>query len=1438
MPDLASLYIKVDSKGVVTAGKDLDKLTGTSHGAEKATESVTKSFSNQLMVVKTLAKGYAALKMAQYIKDATMLAARYETLGVVMRVVGNNAGYTGAQMDEFTRSLQETGISLVESRQSITRMVQAHLDLTKASKLARVAQDAAVIGNINSSEAFQRLVYGIQSAQAEVLRNIGINVNFETSYKKVADATDRATTSFSEAEKAEIRMDAVLDSNTTIASSYAASMETVGKQMLSLPRYLENIKVGFGLAFTPALAEIIESITGSLKTLNGELTEGSKEKINDWGVNFRIAIISIEAEFMRLAMLIDKIGGTMTSAQMLLYGPGAALGIESSTKRFEAAADANMEYRRRYEETDKALEALALKQIRLEQSLTKEGKATAKARADALEATRLASREQTEETGKEEKILKEWTELQKGIGLTSVENELRLLDIKYENFKKVAEDEVALEKWKQDQILEIQANAANQSVALYQELYEATGLDEYAEKAISEYAKVLDAAESTWGGILEDEEDIATLRLKKEEEFADKLYGIFDDIVDAEQDAADDRLNVIRDFTDNRISEEGRGGAATKESMGIRGEIVPFESDTSFQMTWDSYVGWLTPGVIKELDRNQAIIENAPKIAAAAAAREAAAQKAATDAQRASADAQRAAEREAQRLRGIADQRVRLEIQTLEATGYAEEALGVQRLFELSALDESLRPLQQRLYYLEDEAKAAEEAAEASEKLIEAQKASLDVFEDSISALVSQGKAIKDFINSLGAAGGAISLSAARASYAADLAGAKTGDPEAYSRVTQSAGTYISTAGQTARSSVEMARIVAGIKSELSALQPVVDLESNIELLKAIKEATKDTATSTDRLDVLGIKAIFDLEQTLTLVDNSEGLPDHLKKMIVAQSGDYTLWLKAQLDSSVSDDLKRVLIDGAGIYAASVTATIGTVDAKSQKLVFDTAKHTFQTDINAVFESMDAKSQALVFDAARKYETDVSSVYGNSDAKSQTLVFDAGRDYETAVSAAFETADAKSQKLVFDAARKYTANVFASFVSADEESQKLAIDARGHYAATVDSIMGSCLDDESKKLAITAEGGYLSTVTAVIGNVDDHVKKIIFPLTEIIKRTIDASLKPGVLESDAGKLALGETNDMTTRVAAVMGTLSDGTVSTKDALKALETYSDLQTNVAAVMGALSDGTVTDDTATKILQGTIDRTAKIAAELDNPAWASNPAANPAYQLALAEGSAYSASVTAALKDGDITADELSALLSGTGLAVTEIDGIMTWSPEKSLKTIWEAIQSSTQGTAANTKKLLLASVPTTATTVESVSEVLNYIDDWGVPHYKTVNYATTTSHGINYFTDGTKSTYADGGVFTNGIVTKPTLFNNSQMGEAGPEAIMPLTQGPSGLGVRAIGADSPELLAEIKKLREEAKAGDLALAKNSTKIAKILSRFDDDGIPAERAANGG
>jgi hypothetical protein len=58
-----------------------------------------------------------------------------------------------------------------------------------------------------------------------------------------------------------------------------------------------------------------------------------------------------------------------------------------------------------------------------------------------------------------------------------------------------------------------------------------------------------------------------------------------------------------------------------------------------------------------------------------------------------------------------------------------------------------------------------------------------------------------------------------------------------------------------------------------------------------------------------------------------------------------------------------------------------------------------------------------------------------------------------------------------------------------------------------------------------------------------------------------------------------------------------------------------------------------------------------------------------------------------------------------------------------------------------------------------------------------------SGGMANFSDGNIRKFANGGTFTNSIVSSPTLFDFGEMGEAGPEAIMPLKRGSDGrLGV--------------------------------------------------------
>jgi hypothetical protein len=289
-----------------------NRLQGDLNKASRKIQSSVQSMQSQvtrafkiMSVAATAAVTVVAYKTVSLMKDSALLAARFETLGIVMKQVGSNAGYSAKEMDDFDIALRKTGISMIESRNSLTKMAQANLDLTKATQLGRIAQDAAVIGNINSSEAFQRMIYGIQSGQTEVLKSIGINVNFGKSYKDVANATNRTTESFSEAEKAIIRQNVVIEYGTRIAGVYEAAMSTAGKKLSSFTRYVEDFKVKMGAAFGPAMVILIDSATKAMKEMQAQISKPEAQKaLENMSIHLASILTSLASD---LPGKIDKI---------------------------------------------------------------------------------------------------------------------------------------------------------------------------------------------------------------------------------------------------------------------------------------------------------------------------------------------------------------------------------------------------------------------------------------------------------------------------------------------------------------------------------------------------------------------------------------------------------------------------------------------------------------------------------------------------------------------------------------------------------------------------------------------------------------------------------------------------------------------------------------------------------------------------------------------------------------------------------------------------------------------------------------------------------------------------------------------------------------------------------------------------------------------------
>jgi hypothetical protein len=223
---------------------------------------------------------------------AVKTAARVETLGVVTKTLGKNVGLTETQIRNFEESIVAQGITMQAARQSIAQMIQANIDLGKSADIARLAQNAAVIAGVDSSEAFNRVVTTIQTANVRMGRTIGLQLNFNDAYKKGAEELGKTADQLTEVEKAAIRTNHVLEQGANIANAYEESMETAGKQITSLKRHWEALTVAIGERGLPVWTEAVFGASKLLEGLTGLVEVSNKlrdaeELLTEAGMNDR-----------------------------------------------------------------------------------------------------------------------------------------------------------------------------------------------------------------------------------------------------------------------------------------------------------------------------------------------------------------------------------------------------------------------------------------------------------------------------------------------------------------------------------------------------------------------------------------------------------------------------------------------------------------------------------------------------------------------------------------------------------------------------------------------------------------------------------------------------------------------------------------------------------------------------------------------------------------------------------------------------------------------------------------------------------------------------------------------------------------------------------------------------------------------------------------------
>ncbi|MBN9658628.1 MAG: hypothetical protein J0H49_10655 [Acidobacteria bacterium] len=242
----------------------LGEIGPAANSAKGATDALGESMGSSMLKAGAM---YAAFEggiaiVKELTIESTKLAAETQMYGVALEAVSKSSGYSTQYLQDQAKAVKDLGITTRESRQAIIQMSTARMDVSAAPKLARMAQNLAVMRpEETSSSMFSRLIYGIQSGQTDVLRTAGVNVNFENEYSRFAKSQKRTVESLSEEEKVRLRLSVVLAQQNRFEGMYEQAMGTTGKQMQSLKRFTEEAQIAIGNSLIPALSALVTMAT-------------------------------------------------------------------------------------------------------------------------------------------------------------------------------------------------------------------------------------------------------------------------------------------------------------------------------------------------------------------------------------------------------------------------------------------------------------------------------------------------------------------------------------------------------------------------------------------------------------------------------------------------------------------------------------------------------------------------------------------------------------------------------------------------------------------------------------------------------------------------------------------------------------------------------------------------------------------------------------------------------------------------------------------------------------------------------------------------------------------------------------------------------------------------------------------------------------------------
>lgn len=173
-------------------------------------------------------------------------AARVQELDVAINAVGKSTGLGYDAINTAALGIKSMGIEMETAQRSALKFAQNNLKLEYASKLARVAQDMAVISGMNSTDTYNMLTHAVITGRSEVLKSVGIQKSAGQMYEEFARKIGKATSALTFQEKQQAVAEGALAEGAKVFGTYEAAMTSPGKVIRSFARITNDTKVAMG----------------------------------------------------------------------------------------------------------------------------------------------------------------------------------------------------------------------------------------------------------------------------------------------------------------------------------------------------------------------------------------------------------------------------------------------------------------------------------------------------------------------------------------------------------------------------------------------------------------------------------------------------------------------------------------------------------------------------------------------------------------------------------------------------------------------------------------------------------------------------------------------------------------------------------------------------------------------------------------------------------------------------------------------------------------------------------------------------------------------------------------------------------------------------------------------------------------------------------------